>query len=48
MNKNSINYSFEDRVEYKLNNIILNLFKSLYPDRVEKIKNLIKQNLLKE
>jgi hypothetical protein len=47
MNKNSIDYSFEDLVEYKLNNIILKLFKSLYPDKVEKIKNLIKENLLK-
>jgi len=48
MNKHSIDYSFEDQVEYKLNNIILKIFKSLYPEKVDKIKNLIKENLLKD
>ena len=47
MNKHSIDYSFEDQVEYKLNKIILTIFKSLYPEKVEKIKNLVKENLLK-
>lgn len=45
MHNSVIDYSWEDQVNAKVNDIILKLFKEKYPDRVKLIKELVKTHL---
>ena len=45
MNNVSIDYSWEDQVNVIVNDLILKLYKQHYPDKVQEIRELVKEYL---
>lgn len=45
MNKNETHYSWEDRVNAIVNNIIITLYREYNPNKISELENLVKKHL---